>query len=106
MIVKAYTTARGKDPVKEFIDALPKEKRQDIYRTLELIQAFGLEAPGVSMRKIKGKLWEIRISKSRIFYVLIDKDIMVLLSAYKKQSQKAPEHEIQIATKRMEEILE
>lgn len=106
MIIKAYTTSSGRSPVYEFIDDLPKKQRQDFLRTLEVVKAFGLEAPGVSMRKIKRKLWEIRISQSRTFYVFIDIESMVLLSAYKKQSQKTPDKEIDIATKRMKEILE
>ena len=60
----------------------------------------------VSMRQIKGKLWEIKISQTRIFYAVIEKNIMVLLHAYKKQSQKAPQHEIETALRRMNDILE
>lgn len=59
-----------------------------------------------SMRQIRGKLWELRISRTRIFYVVVVGDTMVLLHAYKKQGQKAPTREIETATRRMAEVLE
>jgi phage-related protein len=37
---------------------------------------------------------------------MLDAGIMVLLHAYKKQGQKAPDHEIDTALRRMNEILE
>lgn len=42
----------------------------------------------------------------RIFYVTIKQSLTILLHAYKKQSQKAPKKEIEIAEKRMLEVLE
>ncbi|MBI5198373.1 MAG: type II toxin-antitoxin system RelE/ParE family toxin [Nitrospirae bacterium] len=58
------------------------------------------------MRQIRGKLWELRISRHRVFYVIIDAEMMVLLHAYKKQGQKAPAHELETALRRMKEVLE
>lgn len=40
----------------------------------------------------------------RIFYVTVQHDALVLLHAYKKQSQKAPTKEIETAEKRMLEV--
>ena len=76
-----------------------------IYAVLEDIKQYGLQAPLVSMRQIKGKLWEIKISQTRIFYAVIEGNTMVLLHAYKKQGQKAPQHEIETALRRMKEVL-
>jgi phage-related protein len=99
MVVKALR------PVKEFLDALPHEQRAEIDAVLDDLQNHGLSAPLISMRQIQGKLWEIRVSRNRIFYVMIESDTMVLLHAYKKQSQKAPRHEIETALRRMRELL-
>ena len=60
----------------------------------------------VAKRQIQGKLWELRISKTRIFYVMIGSNTMILLHTYKKQSQKAPRHEIETALRRMRDMLE
>ncbi|MBI5044104.1 MAG: type II toxin-antitoxin system RelE/ParE family toxin [Nitrospirae bacterium] len=90
--------------VSDYIDKLPKEQSAMIYAVLEDIKQYGLQAPLVSIRQIKGKLWEIKISQTRIFYVVIEGNTMVLLHAYKKQSQKAPQHEIETALRRMKDI--
>jgi len=91
--------------VSDYIDKLPKEQSAMIYAVLEDMKQYGLQAPLVSMRQIKGKLWEIKISQTRIFYVVIEGNTMVLLHAYKKQSQKAPQHEIETALNRMKDVL-
>lgn len=100
MIIKALR------PVKDFLDMLPRQQQAEIDAVLEDLQNYGLDAPLISMRQIQGKLWEIRIAQTRIFYAMIERDIMVLLHAYKKQSQKAPRHEIETALRRMRELLE
>jgi phage-related protein len=41
-----------------------------------------------------------------VFYVLVTGPELVLLHAYRKQSQKAPRGEIEIAMRRMKEVLE
>jgi phage-related protein len=100
MLIKALK------PVKDYIDALPTRQREEAAAILSDLQEHGLDAPWASLRKIEGKLWEIRISQSRFFYVMIDADLMILLHAYKKQGQKAPRREIDTALKRMREFLE
>ena len=104
MIVKKYQTSRGRSPIDDFIENLPKDGQAEIYAVLEDVEEQGTNAPLVSMRQIRGKLWEIRISQSRIFYVVIQRDIMVLLHAYKKQGGKAPSKEIDTALRRLAEI--
>lgn len=99
MLIKALR------PVKDYLDALPHEQRAEVDAVLKDLQEHGLLAPLVSMRKTQGKLWEIRTGKTRIFYVMIESDTLVLLHAYKKQSQKAPRHEIETALRRMRELL-
>ncbi len=100
MIIKALK------PVKDFLDQLQKQSRAEVYAVLEDVKEYGLKAPLVSMRQIQGKLWEIRISQTRIFYVMIEREMMILLHAYKKQGQKAPRHEIETALRRMKEFEE
>ncbi len=66
----------------------------------------GLNAPGVACRQIEGKQWEITIGTHRIFYVVIVGPEMVLLHAYRKRSSKAPGKELDVARKRMTEVLQ
>lgn len=76
---------------------------------MKSVEDLGFDCPRVNFRQIKGALWEIKISTQsaglRIFYVTVRGGTLVLLHAYKKQSQKAPGKEIDIADKRMLEVL-
>jgi phage-related protein len=100
MVIKVFR------PVEGFLNDLPKQERAEVDAILEDLRDHGLAAPLVSMRQIQGKLWELRISRTRVFYVLHGPHTVVLLHAYKKQSQKAPRREIETALRRMKELLE
>ena len=76
----------------------------EVLESFKAIEKHGLSAP-VSMRQIRGNLWELRISRTRIFYVIIESYTMILLDAYKKQGQKAPDWEIETALRRMAEFI-
>jgi len=104
--IRRYTRASGRSPVDAYLDGLPLAERAEVFAILEDLRRYGLAAPLVSMRQIRGKLWELRISRTRIFYVVVVGDTMVLLHAYKKQGQKAPTREIETASRRMAEVLE
>jgi phage-related protein len=104
-----YATAAGRSPVEAFIREQPARLRAAILDALQAIVDTGIETSGVSFRQVRGKLWEIRIqsgSAARLFYVLRTANEMVLLHAYRKQSQKAPTREIETAERRMKEVLE
>ncbi len=106
MKIELYQTASGRSPVSKYISELPLEDRALVDAVLEDLEIYGLAAPLVSMRQIDGKLWELRIlPRSRIFYVVVERDRMILLHAYKKQGQKAPRREIETARRRMAEFL-
>jgi phage-related protein len=68
-------------------------------------EGLGFDCPQVAFRQISGKLWEINIqisnAKDRIFYVTIKKDVLALLHIDKKQTQKAPKKEIELAKKKI-----
>ena len=102
-----YRKSSGRIPVVEFIDSLPVQDKARIQYDLGLLAIKGLKECGLSLRRIEGRLWEIRFRLSagyRIFYCVITEDIF-LLHAYKKQSRKAPAHEIQVALQRTKELL-
>ena len=105
MNVIYFKQASGKEPVKEYIDKLPNILSAQVLTALKDIQENGIVKALVTCRQIEGKLWEIKLDAKRIFYVLIDGPTMVLLHAYKKQSQKAPKKEISVAKKRMKLVV-
>lgn len=96
-------------PLHKFIKSLETEDRARVLGCLRSVEELGFDTPRVEFRHIRGKLWEIKIKSVnagyRIFYVVAQRDTLVLLHAYKKQSQKAPIKEIATAEKRMMEII-
>lgn len=104
-----YRNKSHRDLINEFISDLDKKDRAKVLACLESVEELGFECPRVGFRQIKGQLWEIKIHSVnggyRFFYVILKKEFMVLIHAYKKQSQKAPKKEIEVAEKRMWEIL-
>ena len=107
LAVLEYRSESGHIPVREFVDALPVDQRDDYYAMVRDLTANDLDA-SVNTRQIKGKLWELKVAQNRYFYVLFtvlaDK-FLIILHAYRKQSQKAPKREIEVATKRMQRQL-
>lgn len=97
---------RAVQPVADFIGKLPERERAEIDAALEDLASHSLDAPLVSLRQVRGKLWEIRIGRTRIFYFMTQDRTMVLVHAYKKQSQKAPLREISSALRRMKKLME
>jgi len=58
-------------------------EREDWGETLALLGELGLEAP-VSLRQLEGKVWEIRVGRHRIAYVVVSGPELILLHAFKK----------------------
>ena len=105
MKITFFTTASGRSPVLDYLQGLAKPERARLLAVLDQIERHGFDAVRVQFRQIEGKLWEIRASAHRVFYVLIEREEMVLLHAYKKQGQKLPLKEREVAMKRMKELL-
>jgi len=91
--------------VLEYMQSLAKPERARVLEALEQVERLGLDAVRVQFRQIEGKLWEVKIGSHRIFYVIIEKDEMVLVHAYKKQGRKLPVKERDVAIRRMKELL-
>lgn len=108
MRVFFYKTGRGRSPVREYIDGLHKEDLARFLEVVEEIEAHGFSASRVQFKPIEGKLWEVkfhaRTSGYRVFYCMLEKDIMVWLHAFSKKTQKTPLKEIEVARNRMKEI--
>lgn len=109
MRVAFYTSPSGRSPVEDFIDSLSKTDQARFRDVFDGIQSSGLDCPRVQFRQLRGKLWEIKFTAPsggyRIAYVVVQKDVMVWLHAFKKTTQKTPVRDLDIAEKRMQEIL-
>ena len=59
MRIRSDRSARGDEPIREYLAALPTRERDDSDEVPTLLGLFGLDAP-VSQRQLDGELREIR----------------------------------------------
>ncbi len=90
--------------MRDYIAALPRRERDNWNEALTLVGAFGLDA-AVSLRQLDGKLWEIRVGRHRVAYVVIRGPEMVLLHAFKKQGRRTPGRDLDLARRRAKDVL-
>jgi phage-related protein len=108
MNIVYYKTFSGRIPVKEYVYSLPKADIEAITADFEIIRDRGILSNTVETRKLKEKLWEIKTGtrhQQRIFYCLVSDEGIVLLHACKKQKEGAQRGDVELAYKRMKEIL-
>ncbi len=109
MNIEFYRSASGRNYVKRFIKKLNFEEQLRLYAVFEDIKLFGFKSLKCQFRQLDGKLWELKVrvigSGYRFFYVMLSKEVMMVLHAYKKQSQKMPKRELDVAKRRMKEDL-
>ncbi len=98
-----FESSRGEKPVDEFIKKQRPQAKAKIVHAIRLLREYGNEL-GMPHAKILGSgLYELRIrgkEELRIFYCFKQKTIY-LLHGFKKQTQKTPRKELQIALQRM-----
>ena len=96
---------------KDYIRALDKDTRREIGTFLFLLQRGNILKPPLSkkMSSIHKNAFELRISdrkgENRIIYVLALKDKILIPHAFRKKSQKTPLREIEIARRRIKEMI-
>jgi phage-related protein len=101
LAVRFYRSPGGAEPVREYLDGLTPSETEKVAAVLLDIAEHGL--PGLprtyeagqppaaaTVRHVEGKLWELKVSAHRVFYVVVIGPALVLLHAYKKQGQRAP----------------
>lgn len=104
--IEIYIDHRRKCRPLEFVEGLPVMDQAKIRNALRLLQEFGTNLSMPHAKQIKGKLWELRPGGVRLFYFAYIGQRFVILHGYRKQSQKAPDREIEIAMRRMQELMD
>lgn len=109
MKIEFHRSRSGRSYFEDFLGDLAKSDRAEILAVFVDIERHGFNAIGCQFRQIDGKLWEIKIRTAgggwRFFYVTLAPEHIHVLHSYKKQGQKAPKHEVDVARKRMKEVL-
>jgi phage-related protein len=110
MRVTFAAAASGRSYFEKFMQGLSTPDRATILAVFKDVQDHGLGAKGCEFRQIEGKLWEIKVRAPtggyRFFYVLLATDHLHVLHSYKKQGQKAPVKELEVARRRLKEVLD
>lgn len=99
-----YVTSGGKNVIIEYIKELPQNLQLQILDIRSEIAKNGLDAfEKFNTRQLRDKLWEIKVSQTRIMYVIKAQDAVYFCNICKKQKGKAEKHEIELAIRRAKE---
>ena len=108
LVAVFYKTGAGKEPVREWLQSLSEEDRKSIGKDIATVE-FTWPVGMPLCRSLPSGLWEVRSSLqhgriSRVLFFNLDSQ-MVLLHGFIKKTQKTPSQDLQIAEKRMKEVL-
>ena len=108
-----YTDRKGKSPVRDFIVELAAKKDKDsriradkINDYIEALSEHGATLGEPYMKKIGGKIWELRPLSDRIMFAAWTGKGYVLLNHFVKKTQKTPPAEIEKAKRLLKDFLE
>ena len=104
--MRFYRTGHGREPVREWLKALPAAERKAIGDEIRTLQ-FGWPVGMPLVRKLQPGLWEIRVRLedriARVLFTIYEKQA-ILLHGFIKKSQKAPADELSTAIARMKTL--
>ena len=104
--VAFFQTEAGREPVREWLKALPRAERKTIGEEVKTVQ-FGWPLGMPLVRKMEPDLWEVRVRLgdriARVFFT-VEEDVMVLLHGSIKKGQKTPRKELDLARKRLAQV--
>lgn len=101
-----YISRDGQPVVMEEIESFNPKAVAKIFRTINLLEEFGIKIGGDYVDHISQKMWELRIDRYRVLYFTVKDRKFVLLRAFIKKTRKTPAGEIKIAEIRMNDYLE
>lgn len=106
LAVRFYRGANGREPVRDWLAALPRSEKKVVGEDIKTVQlGWPLGMPLV--RKLENGLWEVRITIAggivRVLFTITGHE-MVLLHGVIKKSQKLPGSDLDLARRRMKEI--
>lgn len=97
---------------KKAVRSFSVEVRKELGSLLMLLQQGQILGPPQSkaMRQVHSSAFELRIKDKsgiyRVFYVLFDKDKIIIPHAFTKKTQKTPQKEIETAKKRLRRLID
>jgi phage-related protein len=103
-----WKSATGREPVREWLNDLPREDQRAIGRDLAKVQ-FGWPIGMPVCRPLSGGLWEVRSSlpskrDARVMFGFVDGEL-VLVHGFIKKSQKTAPQELALAQQRLKDAI-
>ena len=98
-------------PVKNYLNWLVKERPKAFARLvvdLEVLGAEGLRSQQITIRPLGDKLWELKRKYDGVQYRLffaVHEGIVWLLHSIEKKSAKTPKDDLDLARKRLKEVM-
>ena len=98
-------------PVKEYLSELAQDRPKALARLvldLEILGAEGLRSQQITIRPLDNKLWELKRLYDGIQYRLffgVVKGKIWLLHSIEKKSAKTPKNALELARKRLKEVM-
>lgn len=105
--IETYETTRGEKIVDEFIKNQKPQAKAKIAHTVKLLKLYGNNLRLPHSKALGSGLYELRIKgkeELRIFYCFTPQKTIYLLHGFKKQTQKTPQKELDIALHRMKNL--
>ena len=104
-----YQTARGRSPVEGHLESFDLVTQAYIDEALDTFCDEFPKVESVSIRPLRGKLWEIRVRdyrgrRHRLLYVVVAKTLLIL-HAFVKTTGKTPRKELELALRRLGTVL-
>lgn len=95
-------------PVLVFIKTLTIEEQAKIFNHLKLLKEFGVRLGLPHAKSLSGHkpLWELRPMPHRLIYVAMSGRKFVVLHAFKKEKNKTPKKDLEVAEKRYQIVKE
>src|SRR5271170_2658066 len=107
--VRFYRSSTGREPVLEWLRSLDRKDRHAIGLDLMRVQ-FGWPIGMPLVRSLKDGLWEVRsnLPSQRIARLILcfHQKTLVVLHGFIKKTQKTPAEELELAKRRLKEILQ
>lgn len=108
-----YEDKDGNKPARDYLKALRKKKDKNsriksdrITQYLRYLQENGTFIGQPVVKHIEGDIWELRPDKDRVFFVVYQKGVFVLLHAFTKKTAKTPDKELERARAEYKDLME
>ena len=102
-----WKSATGREPVREWLTALPRQDKRTIGRDIAKVQ-FGWPIGLPLCRPLSGGLWEVRSTlpsrrEARVLFAFHD-GMLIALHALIKKARKTPAEDLALARQRLKEV--